>query len=231
MGRHLLNRARKLFQPLMQKLQKVADEFPRKYLGYDTDAIIQERRRGLADSILSLFAVYTDLDVLLARCADEGVDLSALLVDLEQFLEIPRERKAMEVQLTRSVFLLQDVDVVDPTAVECCICLSHSLSSNDTQLTQLLEAVRSEMAKFTVAAAANKILNNHGSMAPYTQYVFTLRSPDRTGVGPQNALLAVPELHLNLRRAVRWEWLSSKHRESFEPLTKKLKQLVRPEFP
>ncbi|KAG6970020.1 hypothetical protein JG688_00005074 [Phytophthora aleatoria] len=88
-------------EPLMQKLQKVADEFPRKYLGYDTDASIQERRRGLADSILSLFAVYTDLDVLLARCADEGVDLSALLVDLEQFLEIPRERKAMEVQLTR----------------------------------------------------------------------------------------------------------------------------------
>lgn len=218
---------REIFQPLLHKWQNVADEFPRKYLGYDTDEIIQKRRQSLADFILSVFTLYTDLDVLLASCVDEGVDLSVLLVGLEQFLEIPRERKEMEVKLTRSVLLLQDVEAVDPTSVECCICLSHSASCGDTQSTQLLEIVRSEVARFTIDASANKVLTNHDSMAPYTQYVFTLRSRDGFVEWPlKKRFSQCHDLHSKLQRVVRWDWSNLENCQSFEPLATMLNHLM-----
>ncbi|ETM01927.1 hypothetical protein L917_01530 [Phytophthora nicotianae] len=219
---------RELFQPLIQKLQKVTAEFPRKYLGYDTDSVIQERRESLADYIASLFALYTDLDMLLASCVNEGVDLSPMLVNLEQFLEIPSERKAMEVQLTRSVLLLQDVDTVDPTAVECCICLSQSVPTDDIQITQLVEAVRSEMVKFTIAVTANKFMENGSLHAVRIQIE---QSRWITAVIMKKRYSQCHELYLKLQQAVRCERLKEGHGEASESLTKTLKQLAGHEFP
>lgn len=72
----------------------------------DTDAIIHERCNKLAGFVLTLLAVYVELDVLLGDQSAKGSsDLRALLIDIEGFLGIPprwKEVKATTVRARKS---------------------------------------------------------------------------------------------------------------------------------
>lgn len=69
----------------------------------DTDAIIHERCNKLAGFVLTLLAVYVELDVLLGDQSAKGSsDLRAFLIDIEGFLGIPPRWKEVKDQLVRA---------------------------------------------------------------------------------------------------------------------------------
>ncbi|KAG7386826.1 hypothetical protein PHYPSEUDO_015224 [Phytophthora pseudosyringae] len=203
---------------------------PRKHTRYDIAGIIQERRRGLANFVLSVLAAYTELDVLIAGSVYGSVELGALYADLERFLDIPRERKEMEMQVTQLVLVLKDVELGNTES--CCICLSRTHPSDDTPLIQLLRVRRSEMAKISITARAEVIYDHQGPAAPYTQYVFTLKKFDSTLEWTlRKRYSQCHAFHLQLCGAVHCEWTSVSQQEAFEPFVNMLEHAAGPEFP
>ncbi|KAF4043329.1 Ring finger domain [Phytophthora infestans] len=84
----------------------------------------------------ALLAAYVELDVLLGapealkgNFLEEIVCVNAVFVEIERFLEIPPERKAIEAKLTRAVKALNDVKQnsnSDVKTSQWCICLGDN---------------------------------------------------------------------------------------------------------
>ncbi|KAL3662048.1 hypothetical protein V7S43_012854 [Phytophthora oleae] len=216
-----------LLGPLVKTLEKAAGpKFPRKRTHFDTTTIIQERRRGLTNFVLAILAAYTDLDVLIAGGEYGSVQLSPLYAVLERFLEIPHERKQLEMQLAELVLVLKDVKL--DTAGSCCICLSDELPSNDTPIMHQLRLRNA--GNVNITARAEVISDNQSTAAPYTQYIFTLeRSTIEWTIRKRYSQCY--DFYLRMRRATHWEWTSVSVQETFEPLVKLLEHAAGPEFP
>ncbi|KAK1944317.1 E3 ubiquitin-protein ligase [Phytophthora citrophthora] len=215
-----------LLGPLVKTLEKAGNEFPRKHTRFDTATIIRERRRGLTNFVLSILAAYTDLDVLIAAGEYGSVELSALYTILERFLEIPRERKQLEMQLAELVLVLKDVKL--DTAGSCCICLGDDSPSNDTPIMQQLRLRNTDNVNIT--ARAEEISDNQSTAAPYTQYIFTLeRSTLQWTIRKRYSQCY--EFYLRIRQATHWEWTSVAVQETFKPLVKLLEHAAGSEFP
>ncbi|GMF25616.1 unnamed protein product [Phytophthora fragariaefolia] len=99
---------------------------------------------------------------------------------------------------------------------------------------RLLKARRAEVSTVAIAAKPTTVLDNQDVTAPYTQYVFKLRSANASKEEWtfRKRYSDFHALHSKLRRGSKqWQQSCSKQGDAFDNVAKLLQQAVGPEFP
>ncbi|KAJ8535253.1 hypothetical protein ON010_g13484 [Phytophthora cinnamomi] len=108
------------------------------------------------------------------------------------------------------------------------------MTSSESALRRLLTARRAEVATVSVAAKPATVFDSQDVTAPYTQYMFKLRS---SGASKEEwrfrkRYSEFRALRRKLRRwRKRWEMSCAKQGEAFQAVAKLLKQAAGPDFP